>query len=77
MKILFRIKINSIKKKKFLDTKLEMQIKMAKKSDLEEIEMEKELELEKIKKNIKMLAFGINFKIEKFKTIKFQIYLKK
>jgi hypothetical protein len=67
MKILFRIKINSIKKKKFLDTKLEMQIKMAKKSDLEEIEMEKELELEKIKKNIKMLAFGINFKIEKFK----------
>jgi hypothetical protein len=71
MKILFRIKINSIKKKKFLDTKLEMQIKMAKKSDLEEIEMEKELELEKIKKNIKMLAFGINFKIEKFKTIKF------
>jgi hypothetical protein len=71
MKILFRIKINSIKKKKFLDTKLEMQIKMAKKSDLEEIEMEKELELEKIKKNIKMLAFGINSKIEKFKTIKF------
>ncbi len=71
MKILFRIKINSIKKKKFLDTKLEMQIKMAKKLDLEEIEMEKELELEKIKKNIKMLAFGINFKIEKFKTIKF------